>query len=178
MLEWILSAATILGGLAAIWYFRDVAREWILRGAAREHDIALFKKGNDLIDEEFLDNLLNSNLYNHWCWLADIQRVGHFCRDFSREENQFIDRRMKKVAGETLAALCKVNEFVGRHFFISLQKNQEEKSLYLYPEMRHSDDPEQRSHYERHEREIDALTSDAWKVYLRYRSTVRNRLKV
>jgi hypothetical protein len=149
---------------------------------SREHDVALFKKGDETVNEAFLDNLLNGNLYNHWCWLSDIRTVRHFAQDFRREENQYLDRGVRRAALDAVGTLQKVDSFVGQHCFTLLGLPAPDPddgiALHLYPELRDSEDQERRERYEQCARDLDDLTTAAWDAYRKYRATVRNRLKV
>ena len=175
MIEMVSGALKWFGGLFYKAYVASHAH-------SREHDVAIFKKGDATVNEPLLDNLLNGNLYNHWCRFSDIREVGHFVREFRREENQFLDRGVRKAALNAVGTLQKVDSFVGQHFFRPLGFPSPEPDgdimLHLYPELRHSDEREQRQRYEQRAQELDVLTTAAWVAYRKYRATVRDRLKV
>lgn len=157
------------------WLFGLVFNSYAVSQAhSREHDVALFKKGDATVNEAFLDALLNRDLYDQRCWLEDIRTVRHFCEDFGREENQFLDRKVRKAALNAVQKLAAVDAFVATNFF---PVNDSDK-LRLYPEMRHSDDEKLRNHYRKHAKELNALTEAAWDAYRQYRAAVRERLKV
>lgn len=142
---------------------------------AREHDKTLFRKGDATVNEAFLDTLLNGNLYHLWCWVADIRPVRHFCQDSVREENQFLDRKVKRKALKAIQRLAAVDSFVATHFFTA---NNNAEMLRLYPEWRDSADEERRTQYWNYAKELNALTERAWEAYRTYRATVRDRLMV
>jgi len=145
---------------------------------AREHDVALFRKGDATMNESFLNDLLNSDLFNHWCLLHDIQTVGHFCTDFKRVENQFLDRKIGDAADGVIMALSAVNSFVGVNFFRSQMPNDRDR-LFLHHELRESPDEAKRDRYWKVlVPELNQLLDEAWEAYKNYRSTVRNRLMV
>lgn len=145
---------------------------------AREHDLALFKKGDATVNESFLNDLLNSDLFNHWCLLPDIQAVGHFCTDFKRVENQFLDRKVGDAADEAIMALNVVNSFVGVNFFRSHMPNDRDR-LFLHHELRESPDEAKRDRYWKVlVPELNRLLDEAWEAYKTYRSTVKKRLMV
>lgn len=113
---------------------------------AREHDVALFKKGDATVNESFLDDLLNSDLYNHWVNVPDIRKVGHFCSDFQREENQFLGRKVRKAMLETIRTLRDLNAFVGVNFTRSKLPNDRDRN-FLAQGLRDSDDEAERDRY-------------------------------
>ena len=143
---------------------------------AREHDVALFRKGDATVNESFLNDLLNSDLYNHWCRYEAIRDLGHFCEDYLREENQFLDPRVRKAARKAIGKLDEVDRFVGQHFFRSPRGR--EGMLRLYPELREAAEDERRTLYQRRASELTALTGEAWRAYKEYRATVKKRLMV
>ena len=160
-----------LGGLL----FRSRAAS---RAQAREHDVALFKKADAIVNESFLNDLLNSDLYNHWCYMRDIRAVGHFCTDSTREENQFLDKKVAKAADDAIRALSEVRSFVGKNFFMSDMPNDDDR-LFLHRELRESPDDVQRDRYWKVlVPELNRLTDVAWEAYKTYRATVRRRLMV
>lgn len=145
---------------------------------AREHDAALFKKGDETVSESFLNGILNSDLYNHWCNLPDIQAVGYFCADFRLEENQFLDKRVAGAADKAIRALSEVRSFVGKNFFTSHMPNDSDR-LFLHQELRESPDEAQRDRYWKAlVPELNALIDTAWEAYKNYRATVKRRLIV
>jgi hypothetical protein len=145
---------------------------------AREHDVALFRKGDATVNEAFLDNLLNGNLYNHWFERPDMRAVGHFCGDFRREENQFLDKRAADAVGELIQALSALNKFVGVNFFPSHMPNDAKRS-FLHHELRESHDEAQRDRYWKVlVPELNRLIDVAWESYKTYRATIKRRLMV
>ncbi len=151
------------------------------RGASqaqsREHDLALFRKGDAAVNESFLDDLLNSDLYNHWCDIDNIRAVRHFWQDFEREENRFLDRKVRKAALAAIRALHDVDSFVAKNFFMSRLPNDEGR-LFLYPELREAADEEERARYWRFASDLNTLLGTAWELYKKYRATVKKRLMV
>jgi len=145
---------------------------------AREHDVALFKKGDATVNESFLNHLLNSNLFSHWCLIPDIQAVGHFCTDFKRVENQFLDRKVGHAVDEAIRALSAVNSFVGVNFFGSHMPNDHDR-LFLHHELRESRDEAERDRYWKVlVPELNRLIDEAWEAYQSYRATIKKRLMV
>ena len=172
---------TILGPVIGVlkWFgglfFKSRAAS---QAQAREHDVALFRKGDTTVNESFLDNLLNSTLYNHWCDLPDIRAVGHFCTDFRREENQFLDKKVAEAADEAIRALGEVRSFVGKHFFTSHMPNDSDR-LFLHHELRESPDEAQRDRYWKVlVPELNTLIDAAWEAFKNYRATAKRRLMV
>jgi hypothetical protein len=157
--------------------------EWVLNriGAGRiatlEHDRALFKKADAAVGERFVGDLLNSNLYNHWCRLKDAQRLGHFVDDFKEEQNQFLDRGVRKAIRDAIDKLDAVDDFVRHHFFASRTANRVDV-LRLYPELRDSGEPAKENLYRQRSAELNVLLGNAWESYKKFRSTVKRRLKV
>lgn len=167
----VVGAVKWLGGLL----FKSRA---VSHALAREHDVALFKKGDATVSESFLNDLLNSNLYNHWCLLPDVQAVGHFCTDFKRIENQFLDRKIGDAAAEAIRALSEVCSFVGVNFFQSHMPNDRDR-LFLHHELRESPDAAKRDRYWKVlVPELNRLIDAAWETYKTYRATVKKRLMV
>jgi hypothetical protein len=107
--------------------------------AAREHDVALFKKGDVTVNEPFLHNLLNNDLFNHWCKRADILAVQYFCTDFRREENRFLDKQVSEAADDAIKTLSAVDSFVAKNFFRSHVPDGRDK-LARHRESRDSED--------------------------------------
>jgi hypothetical protein len=145
---------------------------------AREHDVALFKKGDTTVNEVFLDDLLNSDLYNHWCNRRDIRAVGRFCTDFRRAESQFLDGRVAEAVGKAILALRQLDSFVGKNFFTSDMPNDNDR-LVLHHDLRDSPNEAQRDRYWNVlVPELNTLIDTAWEAYRQYRATVKKRLMV
>ena len=156
---------------------------WILervdtaRAATLSHDRGLFKKLDEAVNETFLADLLNSHLYNNWCEKEDAVRLGHFLQDFRREENQFVDKRVRDAARETFDKLQLVRAFIGQHYF-SGHLGPDDTRLRLYPELRDSPDEARRKRFWDHSKELNGLTDEAWDSYKKFRAIVKQRLKM
>ncbi len=143
---------------------------------SRDHDVALFRKADATVNEVFVSDLLNADLYNRWCRVPDIRALRHFCDDYRREENQFLDQKVAKAALAAVEHLDAVDSFVGRHFFSVREMNDD--IIRLYPELKNADDAVGRDRYRQRAEELTELTAAAWAAYREYRATVKRRLKV
>ena len=142
--------------------------DWIFDQKSIEHDVALFKSADSVVNEAFLDDLLNGNLYHRWCRGKDASVLDHFCQEFSRVGNQYLHRNLKLVMGEFLQNLSSLNHFIAHNFF----PVGSDDHLKLYPETI------DRDRYDDYVKQLNTLTDTAWKSYLKYRATVKTKLKV
>jgi hypothetical protein len=172
---------TILGPVlgALKWLGRMLLKSRVASQAhAREHDVALFKKGDTTVNESFLNDLLNSDLYYHRCSGPDIRAVSRFCTACRREENRFLDEAVAGTVDQAVSTLSELFSFVGKHFFTSELPNDSDR-LFLNRTLRESPDETQRARYWNVlVPELNALTDAAWQAYKTYRATVRKRLMV
>lgn len=165
-MEWLL---TILDKV-----FGPLMGRWVTaRALDLEHDKRLFKKLDRSVNEVFLNELLNSRLYNNWCRHKDALRLGHFIEDFRRQENQFLDRKVRKALAAALDDLDAIDTFIAKHFFAGYLGTNDD-SLRLYPELRDREAPE---YYARSE-ELNARLGPAWDSYTKFRATAKRRLRV
>jgi len=163
---------TIIG--LAILFRRRIA-ERITDPGSRQHDVALFTKADNIIDEPLLDDLLNHQLFNHWCERDAIERMGRFRRDFVREQNQYLHPEVRRAAHDLIDRLTKLDNFCSTHFFTSPTGD---GSYRLYPEMRNHAEPEMRARYWDRVPELNELSEAAWTAYRKYRATVKKRLRI
>jgi len=171
------AAIALLGAIVGFFGKMILDRFRANRASTLDHDRALFKKADAEVNEVFLNDLLNSHLYNHWCEHDDARRLGHFVEDFRREEHQFLDGRVRKAAHRTLDKLGAVDDFLAHHFF-ARHLGPEDHQLQLYPDLRDSGDDVKEKRYRDRAKELDSLCSEAWDDYKIFRSTVKRRLKV
>lgn len=167
---WRTSVLLLLTVLAVAVMFRRWLADRVLGPGTREHDVAIFTAGNQLVDEPFLDDLLNRDLYNRHCQLDDIRRVPRFVGYLRRRENQYLDRSLRRVAAGLAQRLELVDGFVRKHFFTV---RHDVGRLRLYP-----DDLIPKAAYDKAAAELHGLIGPAWKAFIKYRAQVQRRLRV
>lgn len=140
--------------------------------------MALFSKGDATVNEAFLHDLLNGSLFNHSFEHPDMRAVGHFCTDFRREGNRFLDVPVAEAIDEAIQALSALNTFVGVNFFRSQMPNDSERS-FMDRRLRDSSNEAERDRYWKVlVPELNRLIDVAWEAYKKYRATVKRRLMV
>jgi hypothetical protein len=148
--------------------FRTRLARWVLGLSTHEHDVAIFKAADAIADEQFLDGLLNRDVYQGRCELDDAIRLDHFTQYLARTENQYRDRVVRRVTTKLLAALAPVQRGVRAHFFPIGNSN----VLKFYP------DQIDEQHYRRSGEEMNAALDVAWPAFQRYRHVVKTRLTI
>jgi hypothetical protein len=168
----LLSLVTVI---ALMIVFRRRIVERLTAPDTRPHDMELFKKGDEIVNELLLEHLLNYELFNHWCDRDSIGKMGRFWREFQREENQFLDPEVRRAAHDLIGKLRELDNFTGLHFFRSPMNDDTYK---LYPELRDHPNAEMRAQYWDRVPELNNLLDAAWPAYRKYRATVKSRLLV
>ena len=169
--------------LAAIWASRQRLAAWLLnvgeRERARAHDGALFKKMDAALDEGTLDLLRNHDLYNQNISRENIYKILHFCQDFARTENEYIDRTLKDAAESFVSRLRTLERFVAQHFFPTETPGGERRSQF-YPddEVGKLERTLEQVKREKYIKDLNTLIDEAWEAYQRFRRSVKARLQL
>jgi len=137
-------------------------------GLNREHDIALFKKLNGLADETCLDKIINSSIFISYFHSDEDDILRHLIDALKRTENQFLESVVRLRAQEFAWELEKLLSFV-RQTFDEVPSGQHLK-FRPYPI-----DP---AVYNAEWKELVERIEKAWEAYTKYRTAVKERLRV
>lgn len=140
--------------------------EWVL-GVSREHDVAIFRKLDAVANEAVVGDLLNRRIYTSTFKLEDDALLANFIEELPRIENRYLDRKLRKQAKQLVLELAELLALVRRTFWAV-----GEGWLKFRP------DPIDPEIYDREWKELNLKIDCAWNAYKRYRTTVKQRLRV
>ena len=86
-------------------------------GLNRAHDVAIFTKLNDMLDESSFDNILNHNLYNGYLRREENTFLQNFVESLRRIENRYLEAVVRLRAEELAWAMDQLLDIVVQTFF-------------------------------------------------------------
>jgi hypothetical protein len=141
-----------------------------------------FEKYNAILpDSELLDEL-NNAIFNLRTDMGFVKRLGQFLRRAEQIEGEFNEKHIQKTFSEAVENLKKLKAFLAKHFFVpneGVTDNSEgEFLLYLYPDLKYSNDSEKRQIYKDRERELHVLIDQVINSYECYRKLIKKKIHI
>lgn len=146
----------------------------------RNHDNALFEKYSAILSEDELLYILNNDLWNLRTDMGFVGKLGNLLHLASLTEGHYLDVKLDKVFFDTIEKMEALRTFLAMHFFVPHEgntKNSEgELRLYLYPDLKYSDDQQKRKLYADSEKQLHLLIDEVIASYQRYRQRIKKTL--
>lgn len=142
-----------------------------------EHDRALFARYDSLLSEEQLRAQMNLSLHAGHTRTQFTTRLDNYLRLSERNEGRFLIPAVQTAFRQHVAALARLDAFIGRHFFTTSKASDGiEFTLSLYPGLK--DHPEKRHIYEQRRGEILEILDLIDGTLQKHRLTVKVELSV
>jgi len=133
---------------------------------ARQHDISIFKKSEEIMNEQKVIGHMKKLHTPDWSILAKWwPETDHYLYYFSLPGNQYVDHNLARQCEKWLDALHKLESLAARHFYI-----EGERYVFMPVGYQHyidSTDEDKQAF-----RELESLASKALKIYVRYRKAI------
>jgi hypothetical protein len=133
-------------------------------GANRQHDVAVFQKLDDILDESRIEKILNHSIFTEYFRFEEREQLYTFIEALQRVENQYlhpvIDLRAQRLASEMTELL----ETVGSTFC------SDDGEIFRFrpaPTL-----------YDSGWKELNDGLQKTWRAYKSYRNAVKDRLKM
>lgn len=142
--------------------------DWIKSriGLNREHDVAIFKKLDDILDESRLDTILNQNVYNGYLLMEEKRLLQDFPESLRRIENQYLEAVVRLRADELAWETDKLNDIVFQTFWMVSEGRLKFRPTMIDPAV-----------YDAERKELTVRLGKAWATYKVYRQAVKDRLR-
>lgn len=137
------------------------------RTMTRDHDIAIFRKLDEIASEPRLGNIVNNLIPNSRIRMDDHYTLGDFIDALNLIENTFLDKKLKLLATQLANDLGQLLNSVMRTFFKT-----ENGFLRFYP------NPIPRDRYEAEWKDVTQKIDKAWSAYKDFRLAVKENLMV
>lgn len=134
-------------------------------GLSREQDLSIFKKLDRIANEQTIDQILNSHIYNRSLHFSEAQLINDFILALERHENQYIDNTLRLRTSELAWEMGQLMSNVQKTFF-SIGSGR----LKFYPDLIDS------KVYDTEWKELLKGLGKAWEAYTTYRIAVKDRL--
>lgn len=140
----------------------------------KEYDLIL--QGTELLDE------LNNGIYNLRTDMGFTKKLWRFLRKAEQIEGEFNDKDIQKSFSVAVDNLKNLSSFLAKHFFVpneGVDKVSEgEFLLYLYPELKNSNEPDKRKIYKDREEELHMIIDQVIKSYESYRKLIKKKMLI
>ena len=136
-------------------------------GIDRDHDVAVFKKLDAIINEAKMDDLINGRIYTSNLTLQDTHGMADFLTALRRIENRYLNKTIQERVNELDRELDGLLGLVQATFWMV-----RDDRLKFRP------DPIDKTIYQQEWKELCQRLDSTWKAYRAYRSAVKDLLKV
>jgi len=141
-----------------------------------------FEKYAELLPENELLYELNNDIFNLRSDMGFVKKLGRFLRRAEQIEGEFNEEKLQQTFVKVVRQLRELKNFLATHFFVPNQgvsENSEgEFLLYLYPELKYSNDDKERQIYKDRQQELQALIDAVINSYDAYRRLIKKKLHI
>lgn len=160
-----LAVVCLATALVTSFYFRESLARRLYPRDRIERDAAIFTASTEIASEPLFNTYLNLELFNGWSNNADFDSILDFLEFIRREQNRYLNRRVRTATEKLSKSLADLMAFVGNNFFDTVDGRRG-----LHPEKKNSPDAAQRLDYARLAGILNTKiekTFAAYKTYLR-----------
>ena len=136
-------------------------------GVNREHDIAVFRKLDAIIDESRVEKILNYSLFTECLRFEERELLYKFLDALQCVESQYLHPVIRLRTKHLVQEMSQLLQTVGSTFY-----SDNDMIFRFRP------DPMDPTAYDREWENLNDRIEKTWKAYKRYRQVVKERLKV
>jgi hypothetical protein len=171
----------LLSLVALVFVNRGRIVEIYARQVRKEHDREIFRKSNEILNENQLEDFLENLSWDHSFYSDDLNALNNFRTFFSGQGNQYIDRKLQRASLLLAKTLKEMNDFLRVSFFY-YPENQDSnnKQFCMYPHLNvdriGTGVPFERKKYNEASRKLTKLMFRTKLRYNQYRRLIKQRL--
>lgn len=149
----------------------------------RQHDRAIFERVSQILNDQQIENFVQSLLDDHSYYMDESGRVDSFARFLATTSNHFLRPPVADAVRRFLLAWMELAQFISYKFFV-FPNNQKEPPfrLCMAPELNMdregSGAPEQVATYDELTKELEILSERTIDEYRTFRTAIKNELVI
>jgi hypothetical protein len=136
-------------------------------GINRDHDVAVFRKLDAIVDEAKMDDLINDRIYTSNITLQDTHSMADFLTALRRIENRYLNKTIQERVNELDREMDGLLGLVLATFW-----------MVRGDRLKFRPDPIDEKIYQAEWKELCHRIDSTWKAYRAYRTAVKDLLKV